>query len=90
MYIYSYKNGEYTHEFIIKEDENVYLSNEPIDCTKFKPGNDGAPVEIVVEQPVYVAPETSEVFTAANDTLYANDTGNDTLCGTCNDTLVAE
>ena len=76
MYIYSYKNGEYTHEFIIKEDENVYLSNEPIDCTKFNPGNDGAPVEIVVEAPIYVAPTGNDsVYTDTNDdALYGNDT----------------
>ena len=79
MHIYGYKNGAYTREIIIPEDEQIHVSDTPIDCTKFKPGDDGAPVEIVVEAPIYVAPLESEVFTAANDVLYGNSAGNDTM-----------
>ena len=86
MYIYGYKNGTYTREIIIPEGETIYTSETPIDCTKFTPDADGAPVEIIVEQPVYVEPETIEVFTAANDALYGN-SANDTLYAIGNDTL---
>lgn len=78
MHIYGYKNGAYTREIIIPEDEQIHVSDTPIDCTKFVPGNDGAPVEIVADAPIYVAPLESEVFTAANDS-YGNIAGNDTL-----------
>ena len=81
MYIYGIKDGIYTRELIIPEGETIYTSETPIDCTKFAPGNDSAPVEIVVEQPIYVAPTESEVFTAANDVLYGNSSGNDTIYG---------
>lgn len=82
MHIYGYKNGIYTREIIIPEDEQIHTSEVPIDCTKFKPGNDGAPVEIVVEQPIYVAPTGNDsVYTAANDVLYGNSAGNDTIYG---------
>ena len=80
MYIYGIKNGIYTRELIIPEGERIHTSEIAIDCTKFTPDADGAPVEIVVEQPVYVTPETSDVFTAAND-IYGNSAGNDTIYG---------
>ena len=82
MHIYGYKNGVYTREIIIPEDEQIYTTETRIDCTKFKPGNDGAPVEIVVEQPIYVAPAGNDsVYTAAKDVLYGNSAGNDTIYG---------
>ena len=73
MYIYGYKNGAYTREIIIPNGEQTHVSDTPIDCTKFKPGDDGAPVEIVVEAPIYVEPAGNDgVDTAANDVLYGN------------------
>ena len=95
MYIYGIKNGIYTRELIIPEGEAIHATEESIDCTKFVPGNDGAPVEIMVEQPVYVAPTGNDsVFTSANDVLYGNSAndalsaiGNDALYGSGNDTL---
>ena len=81
MYIYGIKNGIYTRELIIPEGERIHTSEIAIDCTKFTPDADGAPVEIVVEQPVYVAPTGNDsVFASAND-IYGNSAGNDTIYG---------
>lgn len=78
MYIYGIKDGIYTREIIIPEGEQIHVSEERIDCTKFTPDVDGKPIEIIIPEPIYVAPAGNDsVFTAANDTIYANDAGND-------------
>ena len=81
MYIYGIKDGIYTREIIIPEGEQIHVSDAPIDCTKFTPDADGNPVEIIIPEPIYVIPETSDVFMAANDVLYGNSAGNDTIYG---------
>ena len=86
MYIYGIKDGIYTRELIIPEGETIHATEERIDCTKFTPDANVAPVEIVVEQPVYVAPTGNDsVYTAANNTLYS--VGNDTIYASGNDTI---
>ena len=85
MYIYGIKDGIYTRELIIPEGETIHATEERIDCTKFTPDANGAPVEIVVEAPIYVVPTEREVFTAGND-IYGN-SANDSLCSAGNDVL---
>ena len=100
MHIYSYKNGRYLHEFIVREGEEIFVSASPIDCTLFKPDENGAPIPLYspandastinFEAPIADVAGNSITITYSNTSTTSATTfaGDDLLFDAGDDTLI--